>query len=77
MFGSFAKGTQHKDSDIDLAIVFSTIEDIIDRQIELLQMRKENDLMIEPHPFRTIDFKASNPVVSEILKNGIMIKEVG
>ena len=74
LFGSFAKGTNHKDSDIDLAIIFRTIDDVIDMQIELLKMRTENDLMIEPHPFRMIDFKISNPVVSEILKNGVEIK---
>jgi predicted nucleotidyltransferase len=28
LFGSFAKGTQHSDSDIDLAIVSDSLEDI-------------------------------------------------
>ena len=27
LFGSFAKGTQHRDSDIDLAIVFKNVDD--------------------------------------------------
>lgn len=76
LFGSFAKGTNHKDSDIDLAIIFKTIDDVIDMQIELLKMRTENNLMIEPHPFRVVDFKSSNPVVSEILKNGVEINYV-
>lgn len=73
LFGSFAKGTNHMDSDIDLAIVFKSIDDIIDLQIELLKMRTDDELLIEPHPFRVIDFHLSNPVVSEILKNGIEI----
>jgi len=73
LFGSFAKGTNHMDSDIDLAIIFKSIDDIIDLQIELLKMRTDDDLLIEPHPFRVIDFQISNPVVSEILKNGIEI----
>ncbi|MBA4410983.1 MAG: nucleotidyltransferase [Odoribacter sp.] len=73
LFGSFAKGTNHIDSDIDLAIVFTSIDDIIDLQIELMKMRTDDDLLIEPHPFRVIDFKISNPVVSEILKTGIEI----
>ena len=34
-------------------------------------MRTDDDLLIEPHPFRAIDFQMSNPVVSEILKEGI------
>ena len=74
LFGSFAKGTNHADSDIDLAIIFKSIDDIIDMQIELMKMRTDDDLMIEPHPFSLSDFQASNPVVSEILKNGIELK---
>lgn len=74
LFGSFAKGTNHADSDIDLAIIFNSIDDIIDMQIELLKLRTDNDLLIEPHPFKTSDFNISNPVVSEILKNGIELK---
>ncbi len=73
LFGSFAKGTNHTDSDIDLAIIFKSIDDVIDLQIDLMKMRTDDDLLIEPHPFRAIDFHISNPVVSEILKNGIEI----
>ncbi|MBL1212845.1 MAG: nucleotidyltransferase domain-containing protein [Ignavibacteriae bacterium] len=71
LFGSYAKGTNTADSDIDLAIIFNSVDDIIDMQIELMKMRTEDDLLIEPHPFRLTDFKISNPMVSEILKNGI------
>lgn len=74
LFGSFAKGTNHADSDIDLAIIFKSIDDVIDLQIELMKMRTDNDLLIEPHPFSVSDFNQSNPVVSEILKNGIEIE---
>ena len=73
LFGSFAKGTNRIDSDIDLAIIFKSIDDIIDLQIELMKMRTGDDLLIEPHQFSANDFKSSNPVVSEILKNGIEI----
>jgi uncharacterized protein len=73
IFGSYAKGNQHHDSDIDLAIIFKSVDDIIDLQVELLKMRTEEDLLIEPHPFSKEDFKTSNPVVSEILKTGIEI----
>lgn len=71
LFGSFAKGTYHADSDIDLAIIFNSLDDIIEMQIELMKMRTDDDLLIEPHPFIITDFNSSNPVVSEILKNGI------
>lgn len=74
LFGSFAKGTNHADSDIDLAIVFKSVDDIIDLQIQLMQLRSDEDLLIEPHPFKISDFHISNPVVAEILKNGIQLK---
>jgi predicted nucleotidyltransferase len=73
LYGSFAKGTNHSDSDIDLALVFPTISDIIDVQIDLMQMRTDEELLIEPHPFRKEDFNINNPVVAEILNHGIEI----
>ena len=75
LFGSYALGTNHPDSDIDLAIIFKSVDDIIDTQIELMKMRSDDDLMIEPHPFNASDFQVSNPMVSEILKTGIELKE--
>lgn len=74
LFGSFAKGTNHEDSDIDLAIILKSIDDIIDVQIDLLNLRNDDNLLIEPHPFRLIDFNQSNPVASEILKHGIELE---
>ena len=73
LFGSYAKGTNHPDSDIDIAIVFKTVDDIIDLQIQLMQLRSDADLLIEPHPFKISDFNSSNPLVAEIKKNGIEI----
>ena len=75
MFGSFAKGTNHADSDIDIAIVVKNVADIIDTQIDMMKMRRKVDLRIEPHPFLSKDFNKDNPVVSEILKSGIQIKQ--
>lgn len=71
LFGSYAKGTNHEDSDIDIAIVLKHVNDIIDIQIELMKLRRKIDLRIEPHPFNQSDFNRNNPVVSEILKYGI------
>ena len=74
MFGSFAKGTNHEDSDIDIAIVVTNVSDIIDTQIDMMKLRRKVDLRIEPHPFAMTDFNNENPVVDEILKSGIQIK---
>jgi predicted nucleotidyltransferase len=50
MFGSFANGTNHNDSDIDVAIVINNVADIIDTQIDMMKLRRKVDLRIEPHP---------------------------
>jgi hypothetical protein len=31
--------------------------------------------LIEPHPFTASEFKSSNPVIAEILKSGIELKD--
>lgn len=74
IFGSYAKGTNHDDSDIDVAIVVKNVSDIIDVQIDMMKLRRKVDLRIEPHPFKIDDFSNTNPVVNEILKSGIQIK---
>ena len=74
LFGSFAKGTNHEDSDIDIAIVVKNVSDIIDTQIDMMKLRRKVDLRIEPYPFMIKDFIKENPVVNEILKSGIQIK---
>ena len=70
LFGSYAKGTYHEDSDIDIAVVFSDYDDSIDMQLELMRLRRKIDSRIEPHPFKERDFNLSNPMVNEILKFG-------
>jgi uncharacterized protein len=73
LFGSHAKGTAHKDSDIDLAIVFERLSDAFDMQVELMKLRRKFDTRIEPHPFNENDFNPSNPVAKEILAHGLEI----
>jgi len=74
LFGSFANGTNHDDSDIDIAVILDSSDDIIDTQIEMMKLRRNVDLRIEPHPFRRQDFNDSNPVANEIMKYGIEIR---
>ena len=74
LFGSFAKGTNHDQSDIDIAIVIDNSSDIIDTQIDMMKLRRNVDLRIEPHPFISQDFNNDNPVVNEILKTGIVLR---
>ena len=74
VFGSYAKGNYHSDSDIDVAVVLKNVHNLFDAQIDLLHLRKDEDLQIEPHPFRDTDFNTDNPFVNEILQAGFELK---
>ncbi len=73
LFGSFAKGNYHSESDIDIAIILKDFDNFINIQLELMKLRRKIDSRIEPHPFRQADFNESNPLVSEIKKYGVKI----
>lgn len=75
LFGSYAKGNYHEDSDIDIAIVFDDYSNLVDMQLELMRLRRKIDSRIEPHPFREREFVSANPLVHEILKYGQEIKQ--
>ena len=77
LFGSYAKGNYRSDSDIDVAVVLKNVPNLFDAQIDLLHLRKDEDLQIEPHPFRDTDFDTNNPFVNEILQAGFELKIVG
>lgn len=73
IFGSYAKGTQREESDIDIAVVFGQMDDFFEMQMELFRRRRKIDLRIEPHPFDEDDFSENNPVAVEIMNTGIEI----
>lgn len=73
LFGSYARGTDRKDSDIDLAVIFSDLKDTFDMQVKLMKLRRNFDTRIEPHTFRESDFILSNPLANEILRTGLEI----
>ncbi|MFA7493317.1 MAG: nucleotidyltransferase domain-containing protein [Proteiniphilum sp.] len=70
LFGSYAKGNPHEDSDIDIAIIFSDYANRLDRQVELMKLTRKIDTRIEPHPFREKEFEPSDPFVMEIITHG-------
>ena len=73
LFGSYAKGTNNANSDIDIAFIFKDLKDEIDMQIQLMKLRRKFDLRIEPHPFAKKDLDDASPILQEILKTGISI----
>lgn len=73
LFGSYAKGTENEDSDIDIAIIINSNENTFDLLVELMMHTQNIDLRIEPHPIKFQDFKEGNPFVQEILDTGLKV----
>jgi uncharacterized protein len=73
IFGSYAKGNFHDDSDIDVALLLKDLSNSFLMQIELMKLSRKIDTRLEPHPFDEKDFIITNPVTNEILKYGIPI----
>jgi len=74
LFGSYAKGTENEDSDIDIAIISSDFKDIIDDGAKLIGLTWKIDTRIEPHPILTEDYEnISNPFVKEVVDTGIKV----
>ncbi|MDP4116540.1 MAG: nucleotidyltransferase domain-containing protein [Bacteroidota bacterium] len=71
LFGSYAKGEQNADSDIDIAVISDNFvgSRFLDREkLAKYIIKASHDLEI--HPFRTEDFTSENPFVEEIMKTG-------
>ena len=74
LFGSYAKGTESEDSDIDIAIVSADFDDIYDCMAILMGMTWDIDARIEPHPIKKKDFdEVSDYFVKEIIDTGIKV----
>jgi uncharacterized protein len=75
IFGSYANGKFNEDSDIDIALIFSKLDDSrrFDTQVQLMLLAANIDTRIEPHPISNEDFNSGNPFVAEIKKTGIRI----
>ncbi|MDD4972344.1 MAG: nucleotidyltransferase domain-containing protein [Paludibacter sp.] len=73
LFGSYAKGTESEESDIDIAIVLGNMPDFYETQMQLMRIRRKIDLRIEPHPISENDFNDLNPFAFEIKNTGIEI----
>ena len=71
LFGSYAKGIEKEESDIDIAIVLGNMSNFFDTQMQLMRERRKVDLRIEPHPISEDEFNTSNPFALEIQQTGI------
>ena len=72
LFGSYAKGLPHKDSDIDVALVVKRFKGDFFKVIPpIWKLRRQIDFRIEPHVIaRDTDYAG---LLDEIQKTGILI----
>ncbi len=71
LYGSHAKGSYGRESDIDLAVFLDTDEiDGFEEDALLMKLRRRVDLAIEPHAFARKDFDEADPFVKEIITTG-------
>lgn len=74
LFGSYAMGNIHENSDIDIAIVLLNSANNFDTEVKLMTLRTGEETIIEPHAFSKSDFVTSSPMVNQIMNNGILLE---
>lgn len=75
LFGFYAKGTEHEDSDIDIAVITDDIKtDAFDEEVKLMILRKGTDYRIESHIITVEDYENDEtPFVVEVKNTGIKV----
>ncbi len=74
LFGSYAKGIAHENSDIDLAVWDDKFSGCLPADIELIiPSKKKFHHLLEVHTFHSADSKSTNPFIGEIERTGIAI----
>ena len=72
LFGSYATGHAHRDSDIDIAVVSQDLSgDWLDDYCHLTRIADDFDARMEVVSFRPRDFRDENPLVWQIKTTGI------
>jgi len=74
LYGSYAKGLPHKDSDVDICFFSKVFEsrrslDIL-AELFYLKIKYDKDVLIEPKAFPESELYNDNPFVKEILRTG-------
>src|SRR5574341_996900 len=77
LYGSYAAGTFHKDSDIDVAIISPDFgRDRFEEGVELFEIACKIDPRLEPVPVSLESFKKNTwlPLIYEIREKGVEVK---
>ena len=74
LYGSYAKGTQQNDSDVDICFFSESFSarrtlDVL-TELFMLKIKYDKYLLIEPNAFPTSEIYNDNPFVKEILRHG-------
>ncbi|MCL2831911.1 MAG: nucleotidyltransferase domain-containing protein [Treponema sp.] len=77
LYGSWAKGEQKENSDVDICFFSHAFEskrklDIL-TDLFYLKIKYDKDLLLEPNAFPTSELYNDNPFVKEILRTGVEI----
>lgn len=77
LYGSYAKGTAHKQSDIDLAVIFKIWEqDVIERRLrpELLALKWQQELKLKAGMISVLDMNSTPiPIAMSVLQSGQLL----
>ena len=74
LFGSYAKGAQSENSDVDVALVADEFTGIGFMDISLFVKALRKYIIIHPKTFSTEHFNKGDAFINEIIKTGIEIK---
>ena len=77
LYGSWAKGTQQENSDVDICFFSRAFEaksslDVL-TDLFYLKVKYDGDLLIEPNAFPTSELYNDNPFVKEVIRTGFEI----
>ena len=74
LFGSYAKGTQRRYSDIDLCVISPRFRDSFEALQYLWRKKGREHINIEPVGFSPKDFREGSSLINEIKRHGIRVK---
>jgi predicted nucleotidyltransferase len=77
LYGSYAKGTATKDSDVDVCFFLTNINDDnwFDISRQIFEISHEYlDNYIEPRVYHVNDLDDNNPFIEEVIRTGIEIQ---
>ena len=74
LYGSYANGKPHKDSNIDIVVVSKQFrKSRFEESVKIAKLRREIDLRISPLAYHPKDFIEDNIIPNEAMNHGIRI----